>query len=386
MLERVRKMKKWKIVLWLVFFFPVGLYLMFKHSGWPQKVKAVISLFFLIVTLGTFGLLGEFMYLSGFMALIVGIYTLFKKKDKKRSLILLAIGTFLFATTATANYQVDQTQERERIAIELEEQKEAERIIQEKHEKELAAKAEQKRIEEEKIKAQEELKQRAVKAVEKVEKNPSKQNYDQALLTLNKLDEKDPLLTSRLDKAKPIMEKYEEDKLVVIAAVEKAEGDKTRSSYDEAHGLVTALAFSNSSFTNRLSKLDGEITVIEKEKVAAEKVAAEKKEAERIAAEAEAIRIEAEAEAARVVAAEAEAARVAEVEAEAERVAAEEAAAVVVAPVENQIANVVYIAPQSGAKYHYHSNCRGLSNANSIVEMDLSTAQSQGYELCGWED
>lgn len=365
-------MDNWKIVLWLVLFFPFGLYLMFKHSEWSQKVKVTISIFFLIITVGALGFLSELMYLSGFIALLASLHTFIKKKDKRRSLILVAIGMLFFATTATTNYQINQAQERERIAIELQEQKEAERLAQEKHEKELAAKEEQKRIEEEeKLKAQEEMKQRAVKAIEKAEKEPIKQNYDLALQNLNKLDKAESELTTRLDKVKPIMEKYEEEKLVIVAAIEKAEGDKSRSSYDEAHGLLTALAFSNSSFTNRLGKLDDEITLIEKEKVVAEK-----KEVERIAAEAEAIRIEAEAEAARVIA----------VEAESARVAAEEAAAVVVAPEEDQITNVVYIAPDTGTKYHYHSNCRGLSNANSIVEMDLSTAQSQGYELCGWED
>ncbi len=47
---------------------------------------------------------------------------------------------------------------------------------------------------------------------------------------------------------------------------------------------------------------------------------------------------------------------------------------------------IVYIAPDSGTKYHYSSSCRGLSNANSIVEMTESEAQAQGYGLCGWED
>jgi len=46
----------------------------------------------------------------------------------------------------------------------------------------------------------------------------------------------------------------------------------------------------------------------------------------------------------------------------------------------------VYVAPDSGSKYHYSSNCRGLSNANSVQEMDLSEAQDAGYDLCGWED
>ena len=360
-------MESWKIVLWLVLFFPVGIYLMFKHSDWPTKAKVAISIFFLFISVGVAAIMGELMYLTGFILFIIGIYTFIKKKDKKKSLILLALGTLLFTTTATVNYQIGQAEERERIAIELEEKKEAERLLQVKHEQEIVAKAEQKRIEQEKkLKAQQETNQRAVEAIEKAEKEPSKENYDLAFQALNKLDKEESDLISRLDKIKPVMEKYEEEKVAILTAIKKAEGDKTRTSYNEAHGLVAALTFSNSSFSNRLSKLDTEIKVIEKEKAAEEKKESERIEAARVAAEAESVRIEAEAEAARI--------------------AAEEAAAVVVEPEEQQIANAVYIAPESGIKYHYSSNCRGLSNANSIVEMDLYAAQSQGYELCGWED
>lgn len=360
-------MESWKIILWLVLFFPVGIYLMFKHSDWPTKAKIAISIFFLFISVGVAAIMGELMYLTGFILFIIGIYTFIKKKDKKKSLILLALGTLLFTTTATVNYQIGQAEERERIAIELEEKKEAERLLQVKHEQEIAAKAEQKRIEQEKkLKAQQETNQRAVEAIEKAEKEPSKENYDLAFQALNKLDKEESDLTSRLDKIKPVMEKYEEEKVTILTAIEKAEGDKTRTSYNEAHGLVAALTFSNSSFSNRLSKLDTEIKVIEKEKAAAEKKESERIEAARVAAEAESVRIEAEAEAARI--------------------AAEEAAVIVIESEEQQIANAVYIAPESGTKYHYSSNCRGLSNANSIVEMDLYAAQSQGYELCGWED
>lgn len=363
-------MESWKIILWLVLFFPVGIYLMFKHSDWPTKAKIAISIFFLFISVGVAAIMGELMYLTGFILFIIGIYTFIKKKDKKKSLILLALGTLLFTTTATVNYQIGQAEERERIAIELEEKKEAERLLQVKHEQEIAAKAakaEQKRIEQEKkLKAQQETNQRAVEAIEKAEKEPSKENYDLAFQALNKLDKEESDLISRLDKIKPVMEKYEEEKVAILTAIEKAEGDKTRTSYNEAHGLVAAVTFSNSSFTNRLSKLDTEIKVIEKEKAAEEKKESERIEAARVAAEAESVRIEAEAEAARI--------------------AAEEAAVIVIESEEQQIANAVYIAPESGTKYHYSSNCRGLSNANSIVEMDLYAAQSQGYELCGWED
>ncbi|MBL4746726.1 MAG: hypothetical protein JKY08_10205 [Flavobacteriaceae bacterium] len=38
-------------------------------------------------------------------------------------------------------------------------------------------------------------------------------------------------------------------------------------------------------------------------------------------------------------------------------------------------------------KYHYNSNCRGLSNCKSdIVRVSLSSAKQIGRTLCGWED
>lgn len=92
------------------------------------------------------------------------------------------------------------------------------------------------------------------------------------------------------------------------------------------------------------------------EKVAQEKAAAEKSEADRIAAEQAATQ------------------KAAEEQAQQEQVQ------------EQATGQTVYIAPDSGAKYHFHPNCRGLSKANSVVEMNLNDAIAQGYGLCGWED
>jgi DNA-entry nuclease len=46
----------------------------------------------------------------------------------------------------------------------------------------------------------------------------------------------------------------------------------------------------------------------------------------------------------------------------------------------------VYVAPDSGTKYHYLSTCRGLSQANTVSTMTEAEAIAQGYTLCGWED
>lgn len=47
--------------------------------------------------------------------------------------------------------------------------------------------------------------------------------------------------------------------------------------------------------------------------------------------------------------------------------------------------NTVYIT-QTGSKYHYNKNCRGLSNARKVIPTTLSKAKADGYELCGYED
>ncbi len=67
-------------------------------------------------------------------------------------------------------------------------------------------------------------------------------------------------------------------------------------------------------------------------------------------------------------------------QAEADKQAAAEKAAA------EEVGQTVYVAPQSGTKYHYDPNCRGLNNANSTVAMDINDAIAQGYTLCGWED
>ena len=44
----------------------------------------------------------------------------------------------------------------------------------------------------------------------------------------------------------------------------------------------------------------------------------------------------------------------------------------------------VYIT-ETGARYHYNYNCRGLSNARRKIPTTLSKAKAQGYTLCGYE-
>ncbi|WP_088810250.1 MULTISPECIES: hypothetical protein [unclassified Listeria] len=55
-------------------------------------------------------------------------------------------------------------------------------------------------------------------------------------------------------------------------------------------------------------------------------------------------------------------------------------------PKASETVATVFVAPQSGKKFHYDSSCRGLNSANSVVSMSKSEAIASGYSLCGWED
>lgn len=54
----------------------------------------------------------------------------------------------------------------------------------------------------------------------------------------------------------------------------------------------------------------------------------------------------------------------------------------------NRFVSDVYICKgKYSKKYHYVSNCRGLSNCKGgIYEVSLQEAKNIGRTLCGWED
>jgi len=112
-------------------------------------------------------------------------------------------------------------------------------------------------------------------------------------------------------------------------------------------------------------------------KVKEEQVAKEKAEAEKKAKEEQVAKEKAEAEK------KAKEQQVAKEKAEADRRAEEQQAEVTN---QQQVERTVYVAPDSGTKFHYSNTCRGLKRANSIVSMSISEATAQGYELCGFEN
>lgn len=132
--------------------------------------------------------------------------------------------------------------------------------------------------------------------------------------------------------------------------VSQAEAQQTRAAYDTAKAAVAGLPEANDGLNTRLSAVESSIT--QKEQAEAQQA-----EEQRIAAQ----------------------------QAEAQR-QAEQAAAQQAAPPSNQQTQTVYVAPQSGRRYHYNSSCRGLRNANQIQPLTLQQAIDQGYTLCGFED
>src|SRR5699024_692520 len=311
-------------------------------------------------------------FFTSTIIVILSAVSFIRKQDKRQSIGILVLGIILFSSS----YQYIEAQEAEKARIEQQEQEaqaEKERLAEEKKQQEIARKKEQERIEEEK-----KLKEQIIKAIEKVEEEPTKSNYNKAINLLNKLDDKDERLVERLNTIKSAVDEYEEELKLAKEAVEKAESELSRENYNEAYKLVVTLSIPNSQLDRQLEALDQKITKIEEE----ERIAAEKAEAERVAAE----KAEAERVAAEKAAQEKEKKQAAQNSKQQTSSASQpKQVKTSEATQATNVEKVVYVAPQSGTKYHFSANCRGLNRANSIKEMSLTEAKSQGYDLCGWE-
>src|SRR5699024_9023149 len=123
---------------------------------------------------------------------------------------------------------------------EVEAQEEKERLAEEKKQQEIARKKEQERIE-----AEKKLKEQLIEAIEKAEDEPTKSNYDKAISLLDQLNDKDERLVERLEKIKPTVDAYEEELKLAKEAIEKAEEDLNRETYNEAYKLVVTLSIPN---------------------------------------------------------------------------------------------------------------------------------------------
>src|SRR5699024_9037050 len=357
--------------MWLVLFFPLGIYLMFKYTDWPKFIKlGIIGIFTLVTLIEGVGTWVPPILLTSVVIAIMGIYQIVRNKNKTQSIGLITLGIILFSFS---NLHIA-AQEAEQTRIEqqkVEAQAEKERLAEEKKQQEIARKKEQERIE-----AEKKLKEQLIEAIEKAEDEPTKSNYDKAIALLDQLNDKDERLVERLEKVKPTVDAYEEELKLAKEAVKKAEKELNRETYNKAYKLVVTLSIPNDRLDRQLEELSKELTKIEEE----EKLAKEKEE-KRIAAEkAEVERAEVERVAAEKAAQEQERQQAAQ-NSQAQFNASTNQT---VTPADN-VEQVVYIAHQSRTKYHFSAGCRGLNRANSIQEMNLSEAQRQGYDLCGFE-
>ncbi len=209
---------------------------------------------------------------------------------------------------------------------------------------------------------------------------PSRSNFETAKKAVDKVDEPSKVLQNKLKAVEDKVISEEENITLAEEAIASAEANLTSESIENAKTYLAVVVTRQKDFSSRISSVERTIeeqaAQAEADRIAAEQAVAAQVEADRIAAEQAAA---AQAEADRIATEQAAAAQ-----AEADRVAAEQAAVQTFA--QAPVGQTVYIAPDSGAKYHFDSGCRGLSNANSIVSMTLSDAQAQGYTLCGWED
>lgn len=149
-------------------------------------------------------------------------------------------------------------------------------------------------------------------------------------------------------------ELYQKNQALIQAAekaIQTAETTPNRQTLEQANVALQAVPENKrpATYIQRISQVSTTVTQAEQE-------AARKAEEERQRQEA--------------------AARAAQLEQQ--RLAEQQAA-------QQQNQQMVWVAPQSGRRYHFDPTCRGLRRANGTVQMTLQEAQAQGYTLCGYE-
>lgn len=316
----------------------------------------------MLVIVGGLKVMSAILLIGTFVFLTLSGLSIIRKKSHLKSVGLIVSSLLLFA----GSYHINETIEAEQIAIEQAEiraEEERVRIAEEKKQAEIAKQKELERIEEQKA-----IRVKVLSSLDKVEAEPTLENYNAVTRNLNALEDKSEI-KKRLDEIKPAVDAYEETVLVAREAIIHAETEKSRSTYEEANKLVSSLSIPHKGLNSRLNQLDIKLVEAEAEQLAADKAAEKQRIAEASASE----------EAARIATAEKasqQAAQRASKKAEPIETAS--------APADNN-EKTVYIAPHSGTKYHYSASCRGLNNANSVKKISLSEAKNQGYDLCGWE-
>lgn len=345
-----------------------------------KVVLGIVLGLFLLLLIAAVGFF-DTMYVIGAFTVLFGlvrlVYTFIRRRDKRKSIGILFAGILMFTFAneygdfdspsptvevkeSTAEQESEAKEKAEQLALEKE---------QEEQEKKEEAEKQARQLEE------------IESALILAESEPTRENYDKAFTLISSLTQENESFAERLTHIEETVNVEEEKILAVEAALEKAEQEETREAVEEAEVLTARLVVQNDALNSRLQQTKA--VVEENERVAEEERKAEEaRQAEIAAQKAEEERqalIAAEKKKEEKQAAESKAAQKSQESKAAQKPKAQPKQA-------EKVSNVVYVAPDSGTKYHYSANCRGLNNANSVVEMSLSTAQSQGYDLCGWED
>lgn len=162
-------------------------------------------------------------------------------------------------------------------------------------------------------------------------------------------------------------ELYQKNQALIQAAekaIQTAEATPNRQTLEQANTALQAVPENKrpATYSQRISQVNTTVTQAEQE---AARKAEEERQRQEAARKAEEERQRQEA-----------AARAAQ--SEQQRLAEQQAA-------QQQNQQMVWVAPQSGRRYHFDLTCRGLRRANGTVQMTLQEAQAQGYTLCGYE-
>lgn len=219
-------MKNWKVILWLVLFFPLGAYFMWRYSSWNIHLKYGVSIFLgLLTALFTFtgGLFFLFWY-SGFGFFLYFIAT-FKNSPKKQKISFLTASVLLFGSgLALALSPTTESVESDQSEIQVVKQDTSASDIKKQKEKKAS---EEKLAAENKIQAEKELQAEKLKeatdALILAEATPTRENYNKASTLVVALTTKDSTIVSRLDAVKQTVEAEEK---IIAEAKEKAETER----------------------------------------------------------------------------------------------------------------------------------------------------------------
>lgn len=288
-------MQNMKVIFWLICFFPIGLYFMFKETDWSQIKKIVIAIvgIFVVGFIVSIGNVFDVLLLSGFMlsisSVVYFIYALIRRKQKRSSLLILLFGILLLGVSIN-NVSID-TAEAERIAEEqrIEEERivEEEKVEEQRLEDERVAeeqRLEQERLEKEKQEDIDEKTRLAEIAIKRVEQSPTRKNAELADKAIAAIPEDNQTLVDQLLALEPEIETYELALEDATSKLEVAEESNSREDYEAAVSISSTLSPSDSGLTARLSKLDTSIAEVEAQQAEEERLAQEAEE-KRIAQE-----------------------------------------------------------------------------------------------------